>query len=151
MDSLTDREINQLGRNIRRLRKGQSLNQAALAYKAGTRSTTISLLENGLNKNPGMELLGRIADVLQTSIHQMTQPETTDISDTPRSQVPEGLVELLREQDKLLSPMEDRISFSEGEWLQSAPVNPPDILSAQDYLLILRQLRQLVKIRFPAK
>ena len=138
------KELNRLARNIRRIRKIQAMNQVELAYKAGTRPATISDIESGTNKNPGWELLSRICKALQTNIHQLTMPDATSALINTNQALPSGLQKLLDDQDKLLAPVEDRISLDELNWLRKIPLLKMDQLSADFYLQILRHLRLLV-------
>ena len=85
MTKMNKIELAMLGQNIRRIRKARNLNQTALAMKASTRTATISEIENGVNQNPGWDLLERVATVLNTSIHQLTQPDAEFVSDTEKS------------------------------------------------------------------
>ncbi|MBN1552958.1 helix-turn-helix transcriptional regulator [bacterium] len=146
MNARSVKELKRLGQNIRRLRKAQKINQIDLAKRANTRSTTISLLENGLNPNPGWDLLDRIAVVLETTVHDLLRPDATSLSREDVLALPKGLVILLKEQDTYLSPREERVSLGEGEWLQKIPGENPDGLEPEDYLLLLRQLRRLRRL-----
>jgi transcriptional regulator with XRE-family HTH domain len=144
MNTLDESELKRIGKNIKRLRKAKGMNQTALAFKANTRPTTISMIETGSNPNPGWELLDRISSSLDTNLHKLTMPPsstvTDDISDVPP---PPGLVKLLMNEDKLLSPSEDRITLQEVQWLKEIP-EAREQMTAEDLLLILRQYRHIV-------
>ncbi len=138
-------ELKKLGQNIKRLRKARGMNQTSLANEAQTRPTTISSIENGSNLNPGWELLGRVAKVLNVSIHDLTQPEVIIDGTEKRKTLAPGIAELMHRQDELLSLGERRISLSELEWLTSMPVENPDEMTAEKYLIILRHYRLIAK------
>ena len=141
---LKKEELFRLGQNIKRLRKARGMNQTLLAEKAQTRPTTISTLENAINTNPGWNLLIRIANVLNTSIHKLTQPDSSQISKDVTEQLPQGLVDLLRYQDDLLSPTEDRIRLNEVEWLKKLPIESAEKIGPSEYLHVLRHFRLLL-------
>lgn len=134
-------ELVRLGQNIRRLRKGLAMNQVTLAQKADTRPGTISELENGLNKNPGWELLTRISSALDTTIHQLTMPDSSSTTVERANIIPNGLIKLVQEQDSFLLPAEDRISMAELECLKLLPVPQRDRMRPEAYLFVLRHLR----------
>lgn len=144
MNGTTPDDIIQLGKNIRRFRKALGMNQADLALKADTQVTTISLLENGLNRNPGWDLLQRLADALNTTVHELALPPSSSvhINRVPQT-LPQGLVRLIDQQDMLLAPQENRISFEESSWLAHVPENIAGNLSHDDFLILLRELRHL--------
>ncbi len=142
---LKKEELLRLGQNIKRLRKARGMNQTLLAEKAQTRPTTISTLENAINTNPGWNLLIRIANVLDTSIHQLTQPDSSNVSEDVHEMLPQGLVDLLRYQDDLLSPTEDRIRLQEVDWLKKLPMDGNENIGPEEYLLILRHFRLLAR------
>ena len=136
-------ELKKLGENIKRLRKARGMNQTALAQHAQTRPTTISSIEKGSNKNPGWDLLDRIAGVLNTSIHQLTEPGS-DLVDRKMG-VPNGLKDLMQKQDDLLALGEPRISLNEVEWLANVPPDNGEEMSAEQYLIILRHYRLVTR------
>lgn len=139
MKSVQAIELKKLGENIRRLRKSHGLNQTNLARKALTRPTTVSSIEKGSNPNPGWNLLSRIAEALNTSIHELTKPGS-DLIETKCS-VAQGLKELMRRQDALLALGEPRISLGEVEWMSNIPPEKAFRLTANEFLLILRYYR----------
>ncbi|HPQ41762.1 MAG TPA: helix-turn-helix transcriptional regulator [bacterium] len=145
MDETRKKELEKLGRNVRRLRKSRGLNQTKLAMAARTRPTTISAIENGINPNPGWDLLGRVAEVLDSSIHDLTQPEILIEKLPQKTQLPEGLSNLMHRQSELLALSETRISLKELEWLSHMPQPEDRNLLAEEYLMILRHYRLLVR------
>ncbi len=148
MNQITEVELKNLGKNIKRLRKSLGMNQTALATQASTRPTTISMLENGLNPNPGWDLLDRVSRVLKTSIHQLTMPPTSTVSQTDDDMIPpDGLVDLMLHEERFLHPSEDRISLEELQWLKRLPVTDDSPFIAEEYLLILRHFRILRKFK----
>ncbi|MGV9009958.1 helix-turn-helix domain-containing protein [Brevundimonas sp.] len=52
-----------MGKNVRALRKGASLSQEELAFRAGLKRTYLSDLERG-TRNPSVKCLGRLAEAL---------------------------------------------------------------------------------------
>ncbi len=148
MKNLKEDELKKLGQNIKRLRKSRGMNQTSLANQARTRPTTISSIENGYSPNPGWDLLNRIAGVLDSSIHDLTQPEVL-IEDKEDSPLPSGLSDLMRRQDDLLALGEPRISLQELEWLSKMPMEgEKGEMSAERYLVILRHFRLVVQNQF---
>jgi transcriptional regulator with XRE-family HTH domain len=144
MTILKEEELRKLGQNIKRLRKAKGLNQTNLAKSAQTRPTTISSIENGANLNPGWDLLGRVAAVLGTNIHQLTQPEL-DLNSSEKTKLSPGLTDLIRRQKELLGLGEARISTKELDWLAVVPLDDPRSMSADKYLIILRHYRLVSK------
>lgn len=145
MDEERKKELEKLGRNVRRLRKSRGMNQTKLANAAHTRPTTISAIENGINPNPGWDLLGRVAEVLDSSIHDLTQPEVLIEKLPQKSQLPEGLSDLMHRQSELLALSETRISLKELEWLSRVPQPEERDIRAEEYLMILRHYRLLIR------
>ncbi len=138
-----DIELKRIGKNIKRLRKSLGMNQTALALKAGTRPTSISMIETATNLNPGWNLLKRIADALDTNIHKLTMPSSTVITEEIRDiSPPPGLVELLMHEDTLLAISEDRITLQEVQWLKQIPYSYEE-MTAKDLLVFLRTFRHL--------
>ena len=132
-------ELKRLGQNIKRLRKSKGMNQTLLANQAKTRPTTISSIEKGSNHNPGWDLINRIANVLDSSIHDLTQPGS-DLA-LERRGLPKGLADLMLRQDDLLALGESRIGLQEVEWLSTMPLENKENMDAKAYLLILRHYR----------
>ena len=144
-------ELELLGRNIRRLRKAAGLNQKALADMAGTRAGTISEIENNINKNPGWELIARIARVLKSTIKQLITDETSSITEEQFERLPPGLEVLVRDQEKLLLLSEDRITLEELNWLKRLPLSYRDEMTPDEFLVFLRHLRMYSEMRSIAR
>lgn len=60
-----------LSQNIRKLRKKRKLSQEELAKKVGITFSTLAKLESGVNSNPTLETLRKIADVFQISLDEL--------------------------------------------------------------------------------
>ncbi len=60
-----------LSKNIRKLRKECKLSQEELAKKVGITFSTLTKLESGVNKNPTLNTLCKIADVLGVSLDEL--------------------------------------------------------------------------------
>ncbi|MBN1295259.1 helix-turn-helix transcriptional regulator [bacterium] len=145
MEDLRKKELDKLGRNVRRLRKSRGMNQTMLAQAARTRPTTISAIENGINANPGWDLLGRVAEVLDSTIHALTQPEIVIEKMPQKGSLPEGLGHLMHRQSELLALSEPRISLKELEWLSHTPKPENREISCEEYLMILRYFRLVIQ------
>ncbi len=57
-----------LAQNIRKLRTKRKLSQEQLAVKAGITCSTLAKIESGVNKNPTIRTLSKIADVFNVKI-----------------------------------------------------------------------------------
>ena len=60
-----------LATNIKKLRKEHSLSQEQLAQKAGITYSTLIKIESGLNKNPTLETLRKIANIFKIKIDEL--------------------------------------------------------------------------------
>ena len=60
-----------LSANIKNLRKKQHLSQEQLAQKAGITYSTLIKIESGLNKNPTLETLTKIANAFRVKIDEL--------------------------------------------------------------------------------
>lgn len=60
-----------LSENIKNLRKKHSLSQEQLAQKAGITYSTLIKIESGLNKNPTLETLTKIANAFKIKIDEL--------------------------------------------------------------------------------
>lgn len=60
-----------LSANIKKLRKEQGLSQEQLAQKAGITYSTLIKIESGLNKNPTLETLTKIANTFNIKIDEL--------------------------------------------------------------------------------
>jgi len=60
-----------LSANIKKLRKEHRLSQEELAKKAGITYSTLIKIESGLNKNPTLETLTKIANAFKVKIDEL--------------------------------------------------------------------------------
>ncbi|MCK5306887.1 MAG: helix-turn-helix transcriptional regulator [Candidatus Omnitrophica bacterium] len=60
-----------LSKNIKQLRKKYNLSQEQLAQKAGITYSTLIKIESGLNKNPTLDTLRKIADALKVGVDNL--------------------------------------------------------------------------------
>jgi len=60
-----------LAQNIKRLRKQLKLSQEELAKKAGITYSTLIKIESGVNNNPTIKTISKIAMVLRVSIDDL--------------------------------------------------------------------------------
>lgn len=60
-----------LSANIKKLRKQYHLSQEQLAQKAGITYSTLIKIESGLNKNPTLETLTKIANTFRVKIDKL--------------------------------------------------------------------------------
>lgn len=60
-----------LSQNIRRLRKKVNLSQEELAKQIGITYSTLAKLESGVNSNPTLDTLWKIADSLAVSLDDL--------------------------------------------------------------------------------
>lgn len=60
-----------LSANIKKLRKEHRLSQEQLAQKAGITYSTLIKIESGLNKNPTLETLTKIANAFGVKIDEL--------------------------------------------------------------------------------
>lgn len=63
-----------VGQRIREIREEQGLSQNALAKKAGISQAGLSAIES-TTKSPSIEILGKIADALKTSVASLTNDQ----------------------------------------------------------------------------
>ena len=57
--------------NVKNLRKKHHLSQEQLAQKAGITYSTLIKIESGLNKNPTLETLTKIANAFKVKIDEL--------------------------------------------------------------------------------
>lgn len=69
--------------NLRRFRHASGLSQETLAYDAGVNRTYLSKLEKGISW-PGLEIIGKLADVLGVEAAQLITPTARDGEDKGR-------------------------------------------------------------------
>ena len=60
----------QVGRNLKRIRKERGMSQEELAFESGLHRTYISGIERGA-RNPTVVILARLAKTLQVSVDQL--------------------------------------------------------------------------------
>ncbi|MBI2871254.1 MAG: helix-turn-helix transcriptional regulator [Candidatus Omnitrophica bacterium] len=60
-----------LSANIKKLRKKHHLSQEQLAKKAGVTYSTLIKIESGLNKNPTLDTLTKLAHVLKVNLDRL--------------------------------------------------------------------------------
>jgi len=69
------REISQMGKNIKKLRREKSLSQDRLSKLADISYNTVIKLESGGITNPTIETLQKIAKALNVSIDELIKNE----------------------------------------------------------------------------
>ena len=62
-----------LSKNIKKLRKKQNLSQEDLAKKAGITYSTLIKIESGLNKNPTLETITKLAEVFNVKLDDLAK------------------------------------------------------------------------------
>jgi len=60
-----------LAQNIRKLRQESKLSQEGLAKKIGITFSTLTKLESGVNSNPTLETICKIADTFKVSLDKL--------------------------------------------------------------------------------
>ena len=65
------KEISQIGKNIKKLRKQKALSQDRLSKLADLSLNTVVNIETGNNLNPTIETIERIAKALEISINEL--------------------------------------------------------------------------------
>lgn len=76
-----DKELENLGKRVRRFRKARGLNQEDVANRAGIGRTTLSRLENG-KQYPRFKTLMSIASALDIPFQKLMVEENTDFNKT---------------------------------------------------------------------
>ncbi len=95
-----------LAENIRRIRLQKQITQPDLAKKAGVSKGYIHTLEAGVMKNPSLDVLGKIATALDTTIAELIgQPRTEAVPQAP--ELPEALVLFARQRKKAGEPLSE--------------------------------------------
>ncbi|MBO1578186.1 helix-turn-helix domain-containing protein [Bacillus sp. XF8] len=69
-----------IGERIKRLRLQRGISLTELAEKAGVAKSYISSIERNLQKNPSIQFLEKIANVLQIPVDTLLHDETTSES-----------------------------------------------------------------------
>ena len=62
-----------LSKNIKKLRKKLKLSQEDLAKKAGITYSTLIKIESGLNKNPTLETITKLAEVFNVKLDDLAK------------------------------------------------------------------------------
>jgi transcriptional regulator with XRE-family HTH domain len=88
-DTCLRKEVDMLGDQLRQARQAAGLTIAALAAQSGVRVATISEIETGVNKNPGIFTIIRLADVLQVSLDDLAERKVK----RPRRRTPKPAVD----------------------------------------------------------
>ncbi len=60
-----------LSQNIRKLRKECKISQEELARRIGITFSTLAKLESGVNNNPTLETISKIADTFKVSLDKL--------------------------------------------------------------------------------
>lgn len=102
-----------LARNVKRYRQVKGLKQKDLAVKVGLASDTISLIERGLQLNPGLKSLISISRELDVELFQlfMEDPESLTIKFVMSDQNLQGAKRLIDEIVKGLDGRQLKIEF----------------------------------------
>ena len=69
-----------LSQNIKKLRKDYHLSQEQLAQKSGITFSTLSKVETGLNKNPTLETMLKIASVFEVGLDELVGDQNDNLS-----------------------------------------------------------------------
>ena len=67
---------------LRQERERKNLSQAELARLSGIKQQTISLIESGDRKNPGIETLNALAIALECSVTDLYKPDPVSAGST---------------------------------------------------------------------
>ena len=126
-----------VGAHIRDLRKASELTLRDMAARTGLSKGYLSELENGVQQNPTLDVLHRVACALQTSIADL-------LGETPvraRLVTPDELPRALQEF------IQDRVTAKELEpetvqWLAHASFRGKRPKTKSDFLYLLRALRE---------
>jgi transcriptional regulator with XRE-family HTH domain len=87
MSDPTDATSRALARNLRTLRDGRNLSQAALAKVADVPRATIAHLESG-SGNPTLHVLLRLAGALQVTLEELVAPPRAELRHVPKDALP---------------------------------------------------------------
>jgi transcriptional regulator with XRE-family HTH domain len=125
-----------LGERIQRHRKAKAMTLEDVAETAGVSKGYLSQLENGKETNPTVDVLGRIAKALDTTIAALLGTKKTrarlELPDT----LPPGLEELVREYKDEGHPLDD----ATVAWLANARFRGSQ-KTKEDYAFLLQWLR----------
>jgi XRE family transcriptional regulator of biofilm formation len=70
-----DKEM--IGKRIQQLRKSKALSLSELAERAGTAKSYLSNVERGIQSNPSIQFLEKIAEVLNVSVETLIHDDRT--------------------------------------------------------------------------
>lgn len=136
MEMPTD-EKTPLGERIHRHRKARAMTLEEVAQQTGVSKGYLSQLENGKEKNPTIEVLGKIAAALGTTIADLlgTRKARAARSELPAT-LPPGLEDLVREHKDSGRPLDDETVG----WLANARFRGSQ-KTKDDYAFLLQWLR----------
>lgn len=102
--------MNELGREIRRLRQRADLSQAELGKRVGVDSSYISMIETGRQPDPGRDLLRALSRELQTPIEELLRlagylPDRGTSAEAPRERTPQEIIHELETRTPLMVPL----------------------------------------------
>ena len=80
--SLAEAQV-RLAANVRRLRESKGIAQERLAWEAGVDRSYTGKIERGI-ANPSLNVLCRIADLLEVDVNALLQPVRTKASERKR-------------------------------------------------------------------
>ncbi|WP_139891375.1 helix-turn-helix domain-containing protein [Bacillus sp. D386] len=83
-----------IGKNIQDLRKRKGMTLTQLAANAGISKSYLSNIERGVNQNPSIEVLKRLAFVLNADLKTLLRVQESDENDQNLNQ---ELIELIEE------------------------------------------------------
>lgn len=63
--------MSSLGTNIKKYRQKKKLTQEELAVKSGIKYTTLTKIESGVIKNPSVQIIAKIANILKVKIEEL--------------------------------------------------------------------------------
>jgi len=102
-------ELGVLGQNLRRLRMGKGMTQVELARKVGLTKETVSKIELGKQKNPGVGYLVLICKELDIKMEElfMEEPEARFIKITLSDANARAIGEIFSQVQKILPKKEE--------------------------------------------
>jgi len=101
------KELETLGRNIKRYRQFKELTQTELAAKVGLNKDTISKIELGKLKNPGLKHLTRISQELNVTLEELFMEEAKFIKLVISDQNARSLERIFNEITRRLAKKEE--------------------------------------------
>jgi XRE family transcriptional regulator, regulator of sulfur utilization len=113
-----------LGANLRRLREARGASQAQMARLSGIPRATWAHLESG-SGNPTLELLGRVAEMLQLSLDELTRAPPSETRVHRRDSLPVRQAGAARVRHLLPDPIRgmvlDRMELPPGAQVTGVP------------------------------